>query len=117
MTLNNVFDHYRQHLSRMVKRSTREDYNKRLAMLSKFCAMHSISAIEDIDFTQFLEWVFIGRGVAPRTHNNYRTWCLSFCKWLRQQHYIAGNPLLDDRANSNVCVNTSPSATNITSSP
>lgn len=83
MALNNVFDHYRQHLSRMVKRSTREDYNKRLAMLSTFCAMHGITSIEDIDFTQFLEWVFIGRGVAPRTHNNYRTWCMSFCRWLR----------------------------------
>lgn len=59
MTLNNVFDHYRLHLSRMVKRSTREDYNKRLAMLSKFCAMHNATTIEDIDFTQFLEWVFI----------------------------------------------------------
>ena len=52
MILNNVFDHYRQHISRMVKRSTRDDYNKRLAMLSKFCAMHSITSIEDIDFEQ-----------------------------------------------------------------
>lgn len=86
MTLNKAFDHYRQHLSRMVKRSTMEDYNKRLAMLSTFCAMQGITSIEGIDFTQFLEWVFIGRGVAPRTHNNYRTWCLSFCRWLRQQH-------------------------------
>lgn len=57
MILNNVFDHYRQHLSRMVKRSTREDYNKRLAMLSTFCAMHSITSIEDIDYTKFLAWV------------------------------------------------------------
>ena len=64
MTLTNVFDHYRQHLSRMVKRSTREDYNKRLAMLSKYCAMHNATTIEDIDFTQFLEWVFIDRVVA-----------------------------------------------------
>ena len=86
MDANKAFDHYRQHLSRMVKRSTREDYNKRLAMLSTFCSMQGITAIEDIDFTQFLEWVFIGRGVAPRTHNNYRTWGLSFCKWLRQRH-------------------------------
>lgn len=95
MILNNVFDHYRQHLLRMVKRSTREDYNKRLAMLSTFCDIHGITSIEDIDFSKFLEWVFIGRGVAPRTHNNYRTWCMSFCRWLRQQHYIAGYPLLD----------------------
>lgn len=32
MILNKAFDHYRQHLSRMVKRSTSEDYNKRLAV-------------------------------------------------------------------------------------
>ena len=95
MEANKAFDHYLQHLSRMVKRSTREDYNKRLAMLSTFCSMHSITTIEGIDFTKFLEWVFIVRGVAPRTHNNYHTWCLSFCRWLRQQHYIAGDPLLD----------------------
>ena len=49
MTLNNVFDHYRQHLSRMVKRSTREDYNKRLAMLSTFCALQGITSIEEAD--------------------------------------------------------------------
>ena len=34
MEANKAFDHYRKHLSRMVKRSTMEDYNKRLAMLS-----------------------------------------------------------------------------------
>lgn len=68
MILNNVFDHYRQHLSRIVKRSTREDYNKRLAMLSKFCAMQGIITIEDIDFTKFLEWVFIFRGAQLASH-------------------------------------------------
>ena len=36
MILNNVFDHYRQHLSRMVKRSTREDYNKRLDLPKEY---------------------------------------------------------------------------------
>ena len=48
MTLTNVFDHYRQHLSRMVKPSTREDYNKRLATLSKYCAMQSSIGIADL---------------------------------------------------------------------
>lgn len=57
MTLNNVFDRYRLHLSRMLKPSTREDYNKRLTMLSKFCSMHNVTSIEDIEFSQFLEWV------------------------------------------------------------
>lgn len=95
MELDNVFDHYCQHLSRMVKRSTREDYSKRLTMLKRFCAMHGVSTIEDIDFPKFLEWLFIDRGVVHRTHNNYRTWCRSFCRWLKQQHYIIGDPLHD----------------------
>ena len=95
MEIKKIAAHYRQYLARMIKQSTRADYTKRLEMLVCYASMQGITAIEDIDFTQFLEWVFIGRGVAPRTHNNYRTWCLSFCKWLRQQHYIAGDPLLD----------------------
>lgn len=95
MGIKKIAAHYRQYLARMIKQSTRADYTKRLEMLVCYASMQGITAIEDIDFTQFLEWVFIGRGVAPRTHNNYRTWCLSFCRWLRQQHYISGDPLLD----------------------
>lgn len=95
MEIKKIAAHYRQYLARMIKQSTRADYTKRLEMLVCYASMQGITAIEDIDFTQFLEWVFIGRGVAPRTHNNYRTWCLSFCRWLRQQHYISGDPLLD----------------------
>lgn len=95
MEIKKIAAHYRQYLARMIKQSTRADYNKRLEMLVCYASMQGITAIEDIDFTQFLEWMFIYRGVAPRTHNNYRTWCLSFCKWLRQQHYISGDPLLD----------------------
>ena len=93
MDANKAFDHYRQHLSRMVKRSTREDYNKRLAMLSTFCSMQGTTAIEDIDFTQFLDWLYLERGIAPRTRNNYRTWACSFCEWCRQREYLEGNPL------------------------
>lgn len=45
--------------------------------------MHGITRVEEIDFLQFLDWVFYDRGVSPRTRNNYRTWCRSFCSWLR----------------------------------
>lgn len=95
MELNDIFAHYRQHLARMGKQSTRDDYGKRLAMLERFTSLNGITALENLDFVAFLDWVYIERGVSPRTHNNYRTWCLSFCRWLRQQHYIAGDPLLD----------------------
>lgn len=93
MEIKKIAAHYRQYLARMIKQSTRADYTKRLEMLVCYASMQGITAIEDIDFTQFLEWVFIGRGVAPRTHNNCRTWCLSFCEWCRQREYLKGNPL------------------------
>jgi integrase len=47
--------------------------------------------VEEIDFLQFLDWVFYYRGVSPRTRNNYRTWCRSFCSWLR----FTPNPMDD----------------------
>lgn len=92
MELSIITTHYRQHLARIIKQSTRNDYSKRLEMLERFASMHGISTIEDLDFFQFLDWVYIERNVAPRTYNNYRTWCRSFCKWMLQQRYIATDP-------------------------
>ena len=95
MDIQQILTHYRRHIERLPKASTRNDYTKRLTMLERFASMNGITAVENLDFVAFLDWVYIERGVSPRTHNNYRTWCKSFCKWLRQQHYIAGDPLLD----------------------
>jgi len=82
---------YRQHLARLPKHNTRTDYTKRLAMLERWCSMHGITRVEEIDFLQFLDWVFYDRDVSPRTRNNYRTWCRSFCSWLR----LTPNPMDD----------------------
>ena len=93
MELNHIISHYRLYLSRMHKQSTRDDYSKRLEMLVRYAAMHGITTIEDFDFVRYLDWLFIERGIAPRTYNNYRTWCRSFCKWMLQQRCIAYDPL------------------------
>ena len=95
MELNDIFAHYRQHLARMGKQSTRDDYGKRLAMLERFTSLNGITAVENLDFVAFLDWVYIERGVSPRTHNNYRTWCKSFCKWMLHQHIIDTDPMND----------------------
>ena len=95
MELNDIFAHYRQHLARMGKQSTRDDYGKRLAMLERFTSLNGITAVEVLDFVAVLDWVYIERGVSPRTHNNYRTWCKSFCKWMLHQHIIATDPMND----------------------
>lgn len=45
--------------------------------------MHGITDVSEINFGDFLDYVFLDRGVSPRTRNNYRTWLRSFCSWLR----------------------------------
>ena len=95
MDIQQILTHYRRHIERLPKASTRNDYTKRLTMLERFASMNGITAVENLDFVAFLDWVYIERGVSPRTHNNYRTWCKSFCKWMLHQHYISGDPLLD----------------------
>ena len=93
--MEKIIIRYRQHLARMGKQSTRDDYGKRLSMLERFASMNGITAVENLDFVAFLDWVYIERGVSPRTHNNYRTWCRSFCKWMLHQHIIATDPMTD----------------------
>ncbi len=93
MELNNITTHYRRHLARLPKASTRNDYTKRLAMFEKWTKENAIATVEDVNFAQFLDWMYLDRGVAPRTRNNYRTWCKSFCKWMQQHGYIANDPM------------------------
>lgn len=93
ITINEIAGRYLQHLARFPKFNTRKDYEKRLSMLLAWCSMECIDGLEEIDFLQFLDWLFYDRGVSPRTRNNYRTWCRSFTSWARLQHLIDGDPM------------------------
>lgn len=67
----------------------------RFNVFLSWCSMNRYTDVSEIDFGKFLDYVFLDRGVSPRTHNNYRTWCRSFCSWLLRQHIIAQNPMDD----------------------
>lgn len=54
--INEIAVTYRQYLARLPKHNTRTDYSKRLAMLERWCSMHGINRVEEIDFLQFLDW-------------------------------------------------------------
>ena len=82
-TINDIADMYRVYLSRLGKQSTRKDYTMRLNVFLTWCSMCDVADVSEINFAKFLDWVFYDRGVSPRTRNNYRTWCRSFCSWLR----------------------------------
>ena len=92
-TINTIADNYRTYLSRFGKQSTRRDYFMRLNVFLTWCSMHGITDVSEISFGKFLDYVFLDRGVSPRTHNNYRTWLRSFISWLRRQHLLEGDPL------------------------
>ena len=87
--INEIAVTYRQYLARLPKHNTRTDYSKRLAMLERWSSMHGITRVEEIDFLQFLDWVFYDRGVSPRTLNNYRTWLRSFISWMHSPANVA----------------------------
>lgn len=91
--INEISTIYRHYLARTFRPNTVNDYSKRLLMLERFASMHDITALGDVNFTQFLDWLYLERGIAPRTRNNYRTWACSFCEWCRQREYLEGNPI------------------------
>ena len=92
-TINTIEASYRQYLSRFSKQSTRKDYTMRFNVFLTWCSMERIDRLEEVNFAQFLDYVFLDRGVSPRTHNNYRTWLRSFTSWMRRQHLLEGDPL------------------------
>lgn len=92
-TINSIEASYRLYLSRISKQSTRKDYTMRFNVFLTWCSMERIDRLEEVNFAQFLDYVFLDRGVSPRTHNNYRTWLMSFTSWMRRQHLLEGDPL------------------------
>lgn len=92
-TINTIEANYRLFLSRLSKQSTRKDYTMRFNVFLTWCSMERIERQEEVNIAQFLDYVFLNRGVSPRTHNNYRTWLRSFIAWMRRQHLLDGDPL------------------------
>lgn len=92
-TINSIEASYRLYLSRLSKQSTRKDYTMRFNVFLTWCSMERLDGLEEVNFPQFLDYVFLDRGVSPRTHNNYRTWLRSFTSWIRRQLLLEGDPL------------------------
>lgn len=92
-TLNEIATRYRLNLSRLPKYNTRKDYGQRFNVFLSWCSKERYTDVSEIDFGKFLDHVFLDRGVSPRTYNNYRTWCRSFCSWMQRQHIIEENPM------------------------
>lgn len=70
-TINIIEASYRLYLSRLSKQSTRKDYNMRFNVFITWCSMGGVADVTEINFAQFLDYVFFDRCVSPRTHNTF----------------------------------------------
>lgn len=91
--LKDCFSHYRQHVERFSKTTTKTDYIKRLERLERYAKKNNYIEFSDTFFLRFLDHLYLERKVSARTYNNYRTWCYGFCMWLWQHQFIENNPI------------------------
>jgi len=69
-TINTIEANYRLYLSRLSKQSTRKDYTMRFNVFLTWCSMERLDGLEEVNFPQFLDYVFLDRGVSPRRYGH-----------------------------------------------
>lgn len=101
-----IFSRYRDYIQSMtdkksMKEKTAIDYLSRLKTLESFieeCKNIKFAYQLDRAFAiDFLDHLIYDRDVSATTRNNYRSWLVSFCTWLKDRKYINENPAIDIR--------------------
>ena len=96
--LETVFKKYENTLSSNLRRKTIFSYKSRLNILKEYISHQQypqkyVYQLTSEFFVEFLDWLLCDREVSPRTRNNYKGWCASFCEWLTARGYIDKNPV------------------------
>lgn len=96
--LNEIFERYRKHLEKYDRAKTRYGYSSRLGVLESYLQTLTkpILYAYQLDtgvLNDFLDWLYLDKGVSGRTRNNYRGWLSSFCEFLVTRKYISENPV------------------------
>ena len=96
--LSDVLARYMEYIERKSRTKTKHSYQSRVNILNQYLA----SCVLPIKFAyqfdgafvnDFLDWLYLDRGVSERTRNNYRGWCYSFSEFLVSRKYIESNPV------------------------
>lgn len=99
--IEDVFNRYTLYINKGVKTSqltqkTYIDYSSRVnnfkEYATKISPINYVYQIDRVYIESFLDYIFIDKNNAPRTRNNYLTWCSSFSSWMVQHGYIEENP-------------------------
>ena len=96
--LSDVLSRYMEYIERKSRTKTKHSYQSRVNILNQYlssCVLPIKYAYQfDSAFVNdYLDWLYLDRGVTERTRNNYRGWCYSFAEFMVSRKYIDSNPV------------------------
>ncbi len=96
--LSDVISRYIGYIERKSRKKTMHTYLSRINILNQYlssCVLPIKYAYQfDSAFVNdFLDWLYLDRGVSERTRNNYRGWCYGFAEFMVSRKYIENNPV------------------------
>ncbi|MBR1804176.1 MAG: tyrosine-type recombinase/integrase [Muribaculaceae bacterium] len=96
--LSDVLSRYMEYIELKSRKKTKHSYQSRVNILNQYrssCVLPIKYAYQfDGAFVNdYLDWLYLDRGVSERTRNNYRGWCYSFGEFLVSRKYIDSNPV------------------------
>ncbi len=96
--LSDVIDRYIGYIERKSRKKTKHTYQSRINILNQYLSSCVLPIKYAYQFdgafiNDFLDWLYLDRGVSERTRNNYRGWCYGFAEFMVSRKYIENNPV------------------------
>lgn len=96
--LSDVLERYMEYIERKARAKTKHSYQSRVNILNQYLSSCVLPIKYAYQFdgafiNDYLDWLYLDRGVSERTRNNYRGWCFSFAEFLVSRKYIESNPV------------------------
>ena len=96
--LSDVLERYMEYIERKSRTKTKHSYQSRVNILNQYLSSCVLPIKYAYQFdgafvNDYLDWLYLDRGVSERTRNNYRGWCYSFAEFLVSRKYIETNPV------------------------
>ena len=97
-TLQDCLDRYMEYVAKKSRSKTKHSYQSRVNILLQYLSSCVLPIKYAYQFdgafiNDYLDWLYLDRGVSERTRNNYRGWCYSFAEFLVSRKYIESNPV------------------------
>lgn len=96
--LSDCLTRYMEYIERKSRTKTKHSYQSRVNILNQYLSSCVLPIKYAYQFdgafvNDYLDWLYLDRGVSERTRNNYRGWCYSFAEFLVSRKYIETNPV------------------------